>query len=55
MATVAITFNDAADGKVDITMFVEGAAAAPSPAEKLAMAMLKAAKEESAITDVIEQ
>lgn len=56
MAHIAITFVDQPDGLVDIQVFlgdiVEGAA--PTPAQKLASAMLKSAKEESEITDVDE-
>lgn len=55
MATIAITFVDAPDGKVDITMFVEGVeeGAPMSPAMKLAQAMLQAAKEEvTGVTDI---
>ncbi len=54
MAQIALTFVDTEDGKVDIQVYlndiVEGAP--PTPAQKLAQAMLLAAKEESLVTDV---
>lgn len=54
MAHIAITFADQPDGKVDIQVYlddiIEGAPL--SPAQKLAQAMLQAAKDETEITDV---
>jgi hypothetical protein len=54
MAQIAITFADQPDGLVDIQVYVDGVVegAPPTPAQKLATAMLQSAKEESAITDV---
>ena len=54
MAQIALTFVDAADGKVDIQVFVDGVVEGqPStPAQKLAHAMLTAASAEAAVTDI---
>lgn len=54
MAQIAITFADQPDGKVDIQVYLDGIVegAPPSPAQKLAQAMLQAAKDETEITDV---
>jgi hypothetical protein len=54
MAQIAITFCDQPDGKVDIQVYLAGIVegAPPSPAQKLAQAMLQAAKVETEITDV---
>jgi hypothetical protein len=54
VARIAITFADQPDGLVDIQVYlddiVEGAP--PTPAQKLATAMLQSAKDEAGITDV---
>jgi len=54
MAQIAITFSDHPDGKVDVQIYLDGIAEGepPTPAQQLAMAMLKSAKEDSAVSDV---
>ena len=54
MAQIAVTFVDQPDGKVDVQVYLDGIVEGepPSPAQKLAQAMLQAAKEESVVTDV---
>ena len=55
MACIAITFADQPDGLVDIQLYVDGVVegAPPTPAQKLAAAMLQAAKDEAqGVTDV---
>lgn len=55
MAQIAITFVDQPDGKVDVQVYLDGLVegAPPTPAQKLAQAMLQAAKEEvTGVTDI---
>ena len=54
MATIAITFADAADGKVDVQVFLDGVVEGqPSTAaQKLAHTMLAAAGADAAVNDV---
>jgi hypothetical protein len=53
MAKIAMTFADQPDGKVEIQVYLDGVVeGSPSPAQRLAQAMLKAAKEDTGVTDV---
>jgi len=55
MAQIAITFSDHADGKVDVQIYLDGLVEGepPTPAQQLAMSMLKSAKDDAAVSDVI--
>lgn len=57
MAQIAITFADQPDGKVDVQVYLDGIVEGepPTPAQKLATAMLQAAKEEVTEVADIEQ
>lgn len=52
MATIAITFVDQPDGRVDVQVYLEGVTpdAPATPAQKLVRAMLQAAQQETADT-----
>ena len=54
MAQIAITFSDQPDGKVDVQVYLDGIVEGSpiTPAQKLAQAMLQAAKDEAGVTDI---
>lgn len=54
MANIAITFADQPDGLVNVQVYLDGVVegAPPTPAQKLATAMLQSAKAEAGVTDI---